>query len=137
MFGLGALAFGAFGANANGWPTSSVVGGIVGGAVGLLVVVVSLISLKKLTKKVDAFAVQRHLLLSFGLKLVAAVVLAVVAQFVEGESGPWLDLEATLMAFMGLVFFGFALQGSLLEAPSDSVGSDKRQPPDSQTGQSK
>lgn len=136
VFGLLATGYVLMQANADAWSAPTLSGIGLGAGVGIAVTIFSLVSLKRLSRKPDGTALQSHMMLSFGIKLIAAIVLAVVIEYIPGENGPWADLETCLVSFIAVVFFGFALQGNLLEAASGSNGLKANQgpePPDDKT----
>jgi len=102
---------------------------IIGGGLGLIQLFASTKALRK-TDSGDGSALQRYVLLSFSLKFIVLIALGVFLWATRGEDGEFYARpDFAFMAYLGLVFLGFAWHGKLLEAQSEPRKTEMSRPP--------
>lgn len=103
-----------------GFGEPELIGLILGGFLGLIQFYASNVAIRK-TEDGTGAAIQRYMILSFSMKFIALIALGVFLSVTRADDGTFFARpDIAFMAYLGLVFLGFAWHGKLLEAPNDA-----------------
>jgi hypothetical protein len=129
LFGVFALAFAVITAAKSGWDIPGLTGLSMGTTLGVMLVLVTIASLKQALRSSKTTDLTKQLTIGMMMKMGLAVAVTVLLMFTKvedpatGSSEFWANPTTTLMSYLGIVFFGFAWQARMVEAPA------ARQPP--------